>query len=89
MIHSLSGGSLQKVKYANFAKVEILEGLQKGDKFWYVCCGGEQVGDEVVVPLGITNKAVSAKVLRIDKNVSSQVSPVPFSKAKQIIKIKQ
>ena len=82
MIHSLSGGVMSDVEHCDFAKVEIPgEGI-----FWYISkIEGLKVGEEVVVPFGRLSKNVVGKVLRIDRNVSSQVSPIPFKHAKNIV----
>ena len=85
MIHSLAGGNIGNEQYFNFAFVEILEGENKGIKAWYISkIWGLKADDVVLVPH--TNKDVRAKVIRVDKNVSSFVSPVPIKKAKTIIK---
>ena len=82
MIHSLSGGVMSDVQHVDFAKVEIDgEGV-----FWYISkIEGLKEGDRVIVPFGRNGEKVTGKVLRIDKNVSSQVSPIPFKHAKYII----
>lgn len=87
MIHSLAGGNLGKFQYADFVKVEIIASAFAGQIYWYKSCGKEKVGDVVLVPLGKNNSTVQGRVMRIDKNISSQISPVPFSKAKQVIKV--
>lgn len=87
MIHSLAGGTLGKVQYATFVKVQLSDGAFAGGICWFVACGNESIGDDVIVPFGKNNQQIRGKVLRIDKNVSSQVSPVPFSRAKQVIKV--
>lgn len=87
MIHSLAGGELGKVSYYDYAKVEILEGENSGKIYWYKCkINNLQPDDLVIVPVGINNALVKAKVIRIDKNVSSQCSPVPSRHAKEIVK---
>lgn len=86
MIHSLAGGSIRDISYLDFAKVEILEGVQKGSWFWYIAdIPNLKALDEVMVPLGINNQKTRGKVLRIDYGVSSQNSPVPTKRAKKII----
>ena len=85
MIHSLAGGNIGKEQYLNFALVEILDGVFKGDKAWYISkILGLKAEDEVLV--SYSNNQVKAKVIRVDKNVSSFASPVPVKKAKVIIK---
>ena len=83
MIHSLSGGVMSDIQYADFTKVEIEgEGI-----FWYINnIDGLKEGDKVIVPFGRSGRNVTGMVLRIDKSVSSQVSPIPFKHAKYIIK---
>lgn len=84
MIHSLAGGNLGKVKFADFAKVQLLEGSNKNEIYWYVTKITLIENDVVLVPFGKNNALVKARVLRVDKNVSSQVSPIPFSHAKEV-----
>lgn len=85
MIHSLAGGSIKKLKVNDFAKVELLEGASKGGIFWYITTiPGLREGDNVLVPFGKLNALTKAKVLRIDKNVSSQASPVNMNFAKSV-----
>lgn len=85
MIHSLAGGSLGKEIYSNFAFVEILEGENIGKKAWYISkIMGLKAEDLVLV--SYFNLEVKAKVIRVDKNVSSFASPIPIKKAKAIIR---
>lgn len=87
MIHSLAGGELGNHQILDFAKVELLEGIRKGDICFYISKVSDlKAGDEVVVPFGVNNNLIKAKVLRIDKNVSSFSAPVPIKKAKEIFK---
>jgi hypothetical protein len=65
--------------------LEYIEGNCAGEKNWYITTiFGLKKGDIVLVQLGADK--VRAKVLRIDKFVSEQASPVPFSRAKNVIK---
>ncbi len=85
MIHSLAGGDIKQIKVCDFAKVELLEGASRGGIYWYITkIPGLQAGDMVLVPFGRMNALTKAKVLRIDKNVSSQVAPVRMNMAKSI-----
>ena len=84
MIHSLAGGNIGNEIYSNFALVEVLEGEFKGSKAWYITKINLKQEDVVVVPYGSNN--VKAKIVRVDKNVSSFSSPIPIKKAKQVIK---
>ena len=84
MIHSLAGGSIRNIKINNFAKVELIEGLNKGGIFWYITKIDLAEGDIVLVPFGKFDALTKAEVLRVDKGVSSQCSPVPVSRAKYV-----
>lgn len=88
MIHSMAGGELKFNQHFDFAKVEIIEGEDIGLIFWFISpFSNLQIGNKVLVPLGKNNKEVKAKVLRIDKNISEQSSPLPIKRMKTIISI--
>lgn len=88
MIHSMAGGRLGKIEYSDYAKVELLQGNLAGKLFWYKSPFVElELNDEVIVPFGNDRLKVLGKVVRIDRAVSSQNSPVPASKVKSIIRI--
>ena len=87
MIHSLAGGNIQNLKYANFVKVQIITSPFTNDIYWYIAFGTENIGDMVIVPIGKNNTQVQGKVLRIEKNVSAQVAPVPINRAKRVIRV--
>lgn len=88
MIHSMAGGMLGKVEYSDYAKVEVLEGEMQGNSLWYkTSLVLLKVGDKVLVPVGTGDTPMCGVVLRIDRSVSSQNSPVPSKRAKYIIKI--
>ena len=84
MIHSLAGGDIRGEKFSDFAKVQMLESANVGDIRWYTYNMLElKEGDEVVVPNGYLT--AKAKVLAIQKNVSSFSAPVPLKHAKSIL----
>ena len=86
MIHSLSGGELKLNKSYDFAKVEIQEGLEKGRPYWFICPFKDICqNDLVLVPLGQENTPTKALVLRVDKNISEQTSPLPIKRMKKIL----
>lgn len=86
MIHSLAGGKIKDLDFADFAKVEILDGETQGKISWYITNILDlNVGDTVLVPVGLNNTQTPAKVLKIERNLSSQVSPIPIKRAKEII----
>lgn len=82
----MAGGNLSKITYNDFAKVKIISGAYAGDVYWYLSTPGANAGDKVKVPLGANNTLFDAEILRIDKNVSSQASPINPKHAKRIIK---
>jgi len=85
MIHSLAGGFLRELDYADFAKVKILSGGNAGKVFWYTTdILGLKVGDRVEVPL--LNSVEVGIVEKIELNLSAQVAPVSIKRAKAIIK---
>jgi len=85
MIHSLSGGILRDKQIKHLAKVEVCEGLDKGLILWYeVLDNTIKDSDLVLIPFGKTDKLITAKVLKIVKNVNEQASPVSFKRIKQI-----
>lgn len=84
MIHSLAGGDIRGEQFYDFAKVELLDGANASDIRWYIFSIFDlQVGDVVVVPNG--HLTAKAKVLQIDKNVSSFSAPIPPKRAKEIL----
>ncbi len=86
MIHSMAGGNLGSFESYDYAKVEILEGINAGKLYWYKTnIFNLKVGDKVLVPIDRDNKRVLARVLRIDKRVNSHAAPVPSKNAKYII----
>lgn len=84
MIHSMAGGKISNVTYNDFAKVKITSGPYAGDVYFFLSIPGIKVGDIVKVPLGKTNNLYDAQVLRIDKNVSSQMAPINPKYAKRL-----
>lgn len=87
MIHSLAGGELRGEDFYDFAKVEILEGFEKGKIFWYISDILDlQVENLVLVPVGTIKMGTLGRVVRIDKNVSSFCSPIPVKNAKHILR---
>lgn len=88
MIHSMAGGKLQEIDFVNLAKVEIIDGVFKGEIYWYITeIVALKENDFVYVPFGKNNTLLKAKVLRIDKNVSTRTTPIPFKRLKKISSI--
>lgn len=83
MIHSMSGGVIKDNGYYTFAKVE-LDGLP----CWYVSpVSSVEVGDRVIVPFGKRETLREGVVLKVERNVSEQCSPVPMNRIRSIEKI--
>lgn len=76
----MSGGVIREKKFCDFAKVKT----ETDQICWFVSTIFDlKVGDWVVVSFG--KEKVKAQVLRIDKNVSEQMSPIPMKRAKEIL----
>ena len=85
MIHSLAGGELREYKTYNFAKLKFEDCA--GKYFWYICPFDDlKVGDYVLAPFGEIDEPKKAKVIRIDKNVNGQTTPISIKTAKNIYK---
>ena len=82
MIHSMAGGVLGNETYNDFAMVEIIEGAEIGKKYWYISIAG--IADNDLVIVSLRNEDTKARVIRVDKNISSYASPVPIKVAKKI-----
>lgn len=86
MIHSLAGGKIKDLEYADFVKVRF---EYQGDNKvgWYITDIFDlNIGDKVVVPYGYSAQEFVAIVKKIERNLSSQLSPIPIKRAKSIIK---
>lgn len=84
MIHSLAGGVIRDEKFFDFAKVELLEGLNCGNAFWFLFDIPLSVGDVVIV--NFAQDYVKGKVVRIDYDVSEKCCPVSPKRAKKVLK---
>lgn len=82
MIHSMSGGVIRDQGSYIFVKVAL-----DGDPAprWYIAEFDVEEGDRVSVPIGRAQTPAPATVLRVESNVSGQVTPVPLRSAKKII----
>ena len=83
MIHSMSGGVLSEYGTYTFVKVKF-----EGDErpYWYVCDFEVAEGDTVSAPFGAGGLGKPATVLRVEHNVSGQVSPIPIKRAKKLLR---
>lgn len=85
MIHSLAGGKLRTGKIIDCVKLEFEE--IPNQYFWYISeIRDLKNGDNVLAPFGLIDELKKAKVIRIDKNVSSTSSPMPIKKMKYVFK---
>lgn len=82
MIHSMSGGVIRDQGSFDFVKVAI-----DGDPVphWYISDFDVEEGDRVSAPVGKAQTPAPATVLRVERNVSGQVTPVPLRSAKRLI----
>ena len=83
MIHSMSGGVLSEYGTYTFAKVKFDDDERP---YWYVCDFEVQEGDIVSAPFGAGGLGKPATVLRVEQNVSGQVSPIPIKRAKKLLR---
>lgn len=87
MIHSLSGGVIKQNKNYSIAKIEVIEGVFKGNIYFYINqIENLKLNDSVLIPFGKNDTLLKGKVLRIDENVNEQNLPFPLSKMKEIFK---
>ena len=85
MIHSLAGGRLRTNSVFDFAKLEF-ESLPN-QYFWYISeIDDLKPDDTVLAPFGVVDEPQKAKVIRVDKNISSTSAPVSIKRIKRIIK---
>ncbi len=84
MIHSMSGGIIKDVGTYTFAKVVFDDDEQK-TPFWYISDFSVNVGDSVCAPRGKANMPAQATVVKVENNVSGQVTPIPLRSAKKLI----
>lgn len=83
MIHSLSGGEIKEVENLIFVKVQINESQSK----WFICeFPLVKVGD-IAFYENLGGWIEQGKVIRVERNVSAQASPIPLRVAKRVLKI--
>ncbi len=64
----------------DFAKVQL---LNENTILWFINPFAElKINDLVLVPFN--NKLLTAKVLKIEKNLTTHTSPIPIKRAKEI-----
>ena len=83
MIHSMSGGVLSEYGTYTFVKVKFDDDERP---YWYVCDFDVVEDDRVSAPFGAGNSGKPATVLRVEHNVSGQVSPIPIKRAKKLLR---
>lgn len=82
MIHSMSGGII--LDYGSFVFVKAQADGESAPR-WYISDIELEEGDRVRVPTGKVGVQACATVLRVERNVSGQVTPVPLKSAKRVI----
>lgn len=83
MIHSLSGGIIKDYGSYVFVKVVFDDAPTP---YWYVSDFDVEPGDRVSAPKGRANTPTAATVVKVESNVSGQVTPVPLKSAKRLLK---
>lgn len=81
MIHSMSGGVLSEYGTYTFAKV-VFDG--EAAPFWYISEFDVEAGDRVTAPRGASGAPKPATVVKVERNVSGQVAPVPIKRVKKL-----
>ncbi len=81
MIHSMSGGIISDPGKYTFVKVK-LDG--EDTPYWYICDFDVEEGDRVKAPRGAAAIPTPATVIRVERNVSGQVTPIPVKRAKKL-----
>ena len=86
MIHSLAGGKLKDLDYADFVKVKFEYSGEEKIGWFVTDIIDINIGDTVIIPYGFPVVEIRGIVQKIERNLSSQVAPVPIKRAKYIIK---
>lgn len=82
MIHSLSGGVIKDSGSYTFVKVRFED---EDRPYWYVSDFSVSEGDKVTAPFGKADMPREAVVLKVERNVSGQVTPIPLKTAKKLL----
>lgn len=82
MIHSLSGGVIKDYGAYTFVKV-IFEADDR--PYWYIADFPVEEGDKVIAPFGKIDTPREATAIKVEKNVSGQVTPIPLNSAKKLL----
>ena len=81
MIHSLSGGVIKDYGSYTFVKV-IFEGEER--PYWYIAEFAVEEGDKVTAPFGKAEMPREATVVKVERSVNGQVTPIPLRSAKKL-----
>ncbi len=84
MIHSMSGGIIKDRGAYTFVKVRF-EGEER--PYWYISDFSVEEGDRVTAPFGRADMPREATVVKVERNVSGQVTPIPLKAAKKLISV--
>lgn len=81
MIHSLSGGVISEVGYHTFVKLTFDHPVYGDRPYWYLCPFPEaEEGDSALAPVGRQNTLLKGTIVKVERNVSAQCSPVPMNR---------
>lgn len=84
MIHSLSGGIIKDAGSYTFVKV-VFE--SDPTPKWYISDFPVEEGDKVCAPFGVADMPTVGVAVKVENNVSGQVTPIPLKTAKKIISV--
>lgn len=84
MIHSMSGGVIKDAGSYTFVKVAF-DG--ESVSYWYISEMEVSEGDMVKVPRGASGTPTVGTVVRVERGVNGQVTPIPLRSAKRVISI--
>ena len=88
MIHSLSGGVIRQNGCYTFVKVVFEEALYADRSFWYVCPFSEvEEGSFVLAPVGVRERMLRGKVIKVERGVNEQCAPYPMNRIKEVARL--
>ncbi len=84
MIHSMSGGVIKDVGRYTFVKV-VFDGDEEARPYWYISEFAVEEGDVVTAPFGKADMPRRGVAVKVERNVSGQVTPVSVRTAKKLL----
>lgn len=84
MIHYMGGGVLSEYGSYTFVKA-VFDADEQKRPYWFVAEFDVDEGDRVLAPYGAAGLGKPATVVKVERNVSGQVAPVPPKRARRLI----